>query len=348
MNGDDFRTKRKIQQLGSSTLAMTLPAQWVREQNLAKGRQLVVQHDESDGSLLVTPDDMHKAGTEMTIDTSSHSPASIRRAVLGQYVLGRQFVHVESDGPLEPAVHETIAEIERQLLGFGIVNESTDSAIVRCSVDPADFELPTLMKQLWETESVMRTETVEALLSDDLEAARRALRRQDQVTKLFYLLLRIVFATYRDPRLNRTVGFETGFPLIGYRSVAQDVKLMAKANRTVASLVLESDGFDLDEEMRAHLSEVADTLDRFAHVTQQAVTAPTIDVAADGDRLVDALDAAIADTQAQIETTRPDPLLSLQRVLTNFEKSGVHVADSLDVATRFAYRSDTIASTEET
>ena len=347
MSVDGLQMRRKIQQLGSSTLAVTLPAEWTREQSLSKGDELIVQRDENGGSLLVVPERPKATEATATIDADSLTPESMRRAVLAQYVLGRQLIEVESDGPFDPAVFDAIAETERQLMGLGVVEEGIDTVAIRCSVDPGDFELPTLMERLWRTEATMRTETVDRLLADDLDAARRAVDRQRQVEKLFYLFLRLVFTTYRNPRLNRSVGLETGFPLIGYRSVAQDVVLMAEAARGVAELVIDTDGFALDDATGYHMEAVTEALDRVASATRQAVTTPTTEATDDGHDAIDAFEGRVAEAQSHIEEARPEPLLELQRTLTAFRRSGDHAGDSLDVATRFAFRSTPAVFTDD-
>jgi phosphate uptake regulator len=347
VSADDLRMKRKIQQLGSSTLAVTLPAEWTREQGLVKGDELVVQRDENGGSLLVVPDRPKATEATTTIDTESLSPESVQRAILAQYVLGRQLIEVESDGPFDPDVFDAIGETERQLMGLGVVEEGIDTVAIRCSVDPGDFELPTLMERLWRTEATMRTEAVDGLLDDDVDSVRRGVDRQRQVEKLFYLFLRLVFTTYRNPRLNRSVGLETGFPLIGYRSVAQDVVLMAEAARDVAELVIDTGGFALDDATRDHLVAVTDALDRLAGATRQAVTTPTTEATGDGHETVEVFETRVDDAQSHIEEARPEPLLELQRTLTAFRRSGGHAADSLDVATHFAYRSTPAVFTDD-
>ena len=348
MSTDNLRVKRKIQQLGSSTLAVTLPAEWVREQELDKGDKLVVQRDETGGSLLVVPEEPSNHESESTIDAGDMTAASLRRAVIGQYVLGRQLIRIENDGPFDPDTLDAVAEVERRLMGLGVVEDGIDTITIRCSVDPGDFGLPTLMERLWRTEETMRTETVSALLTDDLDAARRSQNRQRQVEKLLYLFLRLVFTTYKNPRLNHCVGLETGFPLIGYRSVAQDIILMSRANREVSDLLLDAEGFDLDEATAAVFESVTDRLDRLASVTRRAVTEPSTDTSALGHEIVTEFEREVADAQSHLEEARPEPLLALQRTLTTFEKSGGHASDSLDVATHFASRSTpTILAEEE-
>ncbi|MFA1609940.1 AbrB/MazE/SpoVT family DNA-binding domain-containing protein [Halobellus rubicundus] len=339
MSSDDLRMKRKIQKLGSSTLAVTLPAEWAREQGLEKGDELVVQRDESSGSLLVVPDTPAETEATATIDVASLDPESVRRAILAQYVLGRQLIEVESDGPIGPPIFEAITETERRLMGLGVVEEGIDTVAIRCSVDPGDFELPTLMDRLWRTEATMRSEAVEALLSSDTDLAERAIGRQRQVEKLFYLFLRLVFTTYRNPRLNESVGLETGFPLIGYRSVAQDVVLMAGAARDLADDVIDAGGVALDAETQELLTEVATALEDAATATRQAVTNPTTTATSEGREALATFASHADRAQEHLESARPEPLLALQRILLALRRSADHAEDSLDVATHFAFHS---------
>lgn len=339
MSPDELRMKRKLQQLGSSTLAISLPADWIHEQGLEKGDELVIQRDESGGSLLVVPDSPRAEDTAVTIDVGSLDAESIRRAVLAQYVLGRRLVELESNGPFDPAVFDAVEDVERQLIGVGVVEEGVDSLTIRCSVAPGDFEVPTLMERLWRTEATMRSEAVEALLHGDREAAARTHDRNRRIDKLFYLFLRLVFATYRNPGLNRSVGLETGFPLIGYRSVAQDVTLLAEASRRIAQLVVDADYPALDPETAEHFRAVTDALDELTTVVRRAVIEPTGGEAAERCEVLTRFETAADAAQDHLETTRPEPLLVLQRVLTALRRSATHAEDSLDVATHFAYRS---------
>lgn len=344
---DDIRVKRKIQQLGSSTLAVTLPADWAREHGAEKGDELILQRDESGGSLLLIPDSPETSEDLTTIDVDALEPAALERAILAQYVLGRQLIRVESDAPLSTAALDAVTAVERQLMGLGIVEQSVDHVDVRCSVAPGDFELPTLLERLWRTEATMREHAVDALLAGDEDSAQRTIHHERQIEKLFYLFLRLVFTTYRNPRLNESVGLETGFPLIGYRSIAQDVVLMAERARRIATMVVEADEFPpIDGETETAFREVAAALDDAADATRTAVTEPTLEAVADAREALTALSDTVDAAQAHIEAERPEPLLELQRSLTALRSSGEHAADSLDVAGHFAFRSQSAVETD--
>ena len=349
MVADDIRMKRKIQQLGSSTLAVTLPAEWARDHGAEKGDEVIIQRDESGGSLLIVPESPEGTDESAVIDADSLEPAALERAILAQYVLGRQLIRVESESSLRTAVLEAVTEVERQLMGLGIVEQDLDRVDVRCSVDPGDFELPTLLERLWRTEATMRENAVEALCAGDPDTARRTLHHERQVEKLFYLFLRLVYTTYRNPRLNESVGLETGFPLIGYRSVAQDVVLMAESAHRIATMIVETDGITaLDDDTAARIRDVAGALEETASATRAAVTDHDRDAIARAREARTELSDALETAQRHLEAERPEPLLVLQRSLSALRSSGDHAGDSLDVAGHFAFRSQSTVETDAT
>lgn len=342
-----IRMKRKVQQLGSSTLAVTVPADWARHHEIEKGDELIVQRDENGGSLLLVPEQPTIEDVEATIDADELTADALERAIITQYVLGRQLIRIESTVPLSLEHRNAVLAAEGQLMGLGIVEQAETTVTVRCSVAPEDFNLPTLLGRLSRTEAMLRSEAVTALVEGDVEAATRLSGRSEQVEKLFYLFLRLVFATYRNPRLNSAVGLETGFPLIGYRSVAQDIMLMADAAVEIASLVADTDGTAPVEETAAKVQTLGDIIDSAASDTRTAVTTPSYETTEDARSTFALVDEHVAALNEHLATERPEPLLTLQRSVVLLERSARHARDSLSVATHLAFRDDPELVTSE-
>jgi phosphate uptake regulator len=333
--------KRKVQQLGSSTLAVTVPAEWARQHEIEKGDEVIVQRDENGGSLLLVPEEPTLEDTDAVVDVDELDADDLERAIVSQYVLGRQLVRVTASDPLTRGHRDAIARAERRLMGLGVVEQADTHATVRCSVAPSDFDLPTLLGRISRTEATMRSDAVRAVVDADADRARAVVSRYEQVEKLFYLFLRLVFATYRNPRLNRAVGLDTGFPLIGFRSVAQDLVLMADVAREIATLVSEGDAVAPDEATAASLTDLEATLAEAVEATFDAVTTPTHDATATARDCLDRVTGRADDLNDHLAADRPEPLLVLQRTVVLLERSARHARDSLSVATHLAFRADT-------
>jgi len=330
--------KRKVQQLGSSTLAVTVPAEWARHHDIVKGDEVVVQRDENGGSLLIVPEQPTIEDTEATIDADVLTGDALERAIVTQYVLGRRLIRAEATTSLSVDHRNAVRNAERRLIGLGMVEQAETTVTVRCSVAPGDFDLPTLLGRLSRTEAAIRGEALSALIDGDVALAESVSRRNKQVEKLFYLFLRLVFATYRNPRLNQAVGLDTGFPLIGYRSVAQDVVLMADTAIEIANLA--SEGTTPDPATAQKLIDLGDALDDAAGATRAAVTTPDYDATEDARAAFELVDDRIGALNDHLAAERPEPLLELQRAVVLLERSARHARDSLSVATHLAFRDD--------
>ena len=236
---------RKVQRLGPSTLAMTLPAEWAQEHGVNKGDEVSIRMG-GKGTLTVLPESVSTEESKAIIHADNLDAGALERAIVAQYVLGRRVIHVTSGGALGSDHINAVYKAETQLMGLGVIEETPEDIAIRCSVDPEDFTLDNLLERLENTGSTMRSEAVKALAHGNPDLAQRALNRERQANKIFVLLLRLIFTAYQNPNLARAVGLEEGFPLIGYRSVAKNLELTADNAEDIAEIVMEAEGHTLD------------------------------------------------------------------------------------------------------
>ncbi|MFW6385232.1 MAG: AbrB/MazE/SpoVT family DNA-binding domain-containing protein, partial [Halodesulfurarchaeum sp.] len=90
---------RKVQRLGPSTLAMTLPAAWAREHDVEKGDKVTVR-ESSKGTITVTPESTRGEESEATILVEGFDAEAVERAIIGHYVLGRRIIHIRANEAL--------------------------------------------------------------------------------------------------------------------------------------------------------------------------------------------------------------------------------------------------------
>ena len=328
---------RKVQRLGPSTLAMTLPAEWAREHGVEKGDEVTIRQS-GKGTLTVTPESANDGESQAMIDSASFDADSVERAILGQYVLGRRIIHVVSDDALDSETINAVYKAETQLMGLGVIEETPERITIRCSVDPEDFTLDNLLERLENTGSTMRTEAVKALAHGNPDLAQRALNRERQANKIFVLLLRLIFTAYQNPSLARAVGLDDGFPLIGYRSVAKNLELTADNAEDIAEIVLETDGHTLDIEsgtMR-RIREFTDQVDEITALAVQAV------VERDYDRTIEVryLYHEIRDRESDILADMPEcsneELLRVREVLVSLQQTAQYAMRNAEIAANLA------------
>ena len=328
---------RKVQRLGPSTLAMTLPAEWAAEHNVDKGDEVSLRMG-GKGTLTVLPESASQGDSSATIRADNLDADSLERAIVAQYVLGRRVIHIRKDeGALDSEHINAVYRAETQLMGLGVIEETPDRIAIRCSVDPEDFTLNNLLERLENTGSTMRGEAIKALAHGNTDLAQRALNRERQANKIFVLLLRLIFTAYQNPNLARAVGLESGFPLIGYRSVAKNLELTADNAEDIATIVADAEEpLDVGSKTMRRIREFTDQVDELTRTAVQSV------VERDYDKTVACrtLFRQLSDREQEILDDLPEmtneEVLRIREVLVSLQQTAQYAMRNAEIAANLA------------
>jgi phosphate uptake regulator len=325
---------RKVQRLGPSTLAMTLPAEWASEHDVEKGDEVSLRMG-GKGTLTVMPESASAEESEAIVHADDLDANAVERAIVAQYVLGRRVIRVEQrEGALDSEAINAVYGAETQLMGLGVIEETPESIAIRCSVDPEDFTLDSLLERLESTGSTMRNEAVKALAHGNPDLAERALNRERQANKIFVLLLRLIFTAYQNPNLARAIGLNTGFPLIGYRSIAKNLELTADNAEDIADIVLETDGhsIDVDSGTMRRIREFTDQVDELTELAVESAVERDYDCTIEAR----ALFHEIGDREQEILDDLPEldnqDLLRIREVLVSLQQTAQYAMRNGEIA----------------
>ncbi|MFB6297825.1 MAG: PhoU domain-containing protein [Salinirussus sp.] len=330
---------RKVQRLGPSTLAMTLPAEWTAEYDVDKGDEVSIRMG-GKGTLTVMPESVQSEEAEAVINAAGLDADAVERAIVAQYVLGRRIIHVEmpTGETLGSTQINAVYNAETQLMGLGVIEETPDSIAIRCSVDPEDFSLDNLLERLESTGSTMRNEAIRSLANSNPDLAQRALNRERQANKIFVLLLRLIFTAYQNPNLARAVGLDGGFPLIGYRSIAKNLELTADNAEDIADIALAAEGTSLNVDSQT-MRRIREFTDEVNEITELAVAAA---VDRDYDTAIEVRErfAGIGDREREMLSKLPemenDHLLEIREVLVSLQQTAQYAVRNAEIATNLA------------
>ncbi len=329
---------RKVQRLGPSTLAMTLPAEWAKAHDVEKGDEVSIRMG-GKGTLTVLPESASTEESEAIINADNLDAGALERAIVAQYVLGRRVIHVEkSEGALDSEHINAVYKAETQLMGLGVIEETPESIAIRCSVDPEDFTLDNLLERLENTGSTMRGEAIKALAHGNSDLAQRALNRERQANKIFVLLLRLIFTAHQNPNLCRAVGLDSSFPLIGYRSVAKNLELTADNAEDIAEIVMdaEGEGLDIDGSTMRRIREFTDQVDELTELAVRAVVERDYDLTIKCRYLF----SEIADREQEILDDLPElsntELLRVREVLVSLQQTAEYAVRNAEIAANLA------------
>ena len=329
---------RKVQQLGPSTLAMTLPAKWADEHAVEKGDEVSLRY--GTGTLTVVPESVRSEDSEATIDADGLDVDALERAIVAQYVLGRRIINIDAGETLTSEQINAVYDAQTRLMGLGVIEETPTTIAIRCSVDPADFTLDSLLQRLESTGSTMRTEAIEAIATENAELAERARNRERQANKIFMLLLRLIFTAYRNPTLAQAVGLEDSFPLLGYRSIAKNLELVADDAEDIADVATECEQLGIDERTISQIRAYADTVDEMSEqAVNAAVTRDHDDATAVREQFRE-VDSRGQDILAGLPEMDNEALLRVRTVLVSLDETAQYAVRNAEIATNLALDED--------
>ena len=254
---------RNVERDEKGAVSVTLPEDWTEEHGVVSDGYVYLT-EAGGGAVAVYPDSsdtVHETDARLNADTLE--PEEIGRYVVASYVLGRGRITVESENGLtDEQILETYSA-EKSLMGAGIVEESEDAVVVRCSVNPEEFSMHELLERLNSTAETMRAESVEALLSGDATTAKRAARRERQANKVFVLVLRLLLTAQQNPRVTESIGLETPLRVVGTRASAKSLERTADYAEEAArcAQTLAQNLWKPDEETAEMLRSLVETVD---------------------------------------------------------------------------------------
>ncbi len=234
---------RKVQRVGSSTLAVSLPKEWVKKAGLRKGDVIFFDQEENDILKLITvkqrADEKSGRMSEINADLC-RDPKMLCRVLAGSYVLGHDMIKVVSSTRLKTEQINAIRNIMRELMGIGIIEETHNRIMIQCLIDVTKFPVHTLLRRLYIIASTMHKEVVDALLEFDINLAEEAIHRKNEAETMFWIIVRLLNSCQRDKVMTKKLNIEGSTQVLWYRLVAQYLRLIAdwseKAARKVVAL----------------------------------------------------------------------------------------------------------------
>jgi phosphate uptake regulator len=250
---------RKIQKVGYSTLSVSIPMNWAKKTGVQKG-DVVFLSEEKDGALRITPKPTSSEDSSIyvvNVDNCDNTKV-LERVIVGNYVLGRNLIRVESSRRLMREQIESIRKATQRLLGIGIIEESDRHLLLQCSIDPKNFPLETVIKRLYVITSIMFKESIDALIDRDMELARDAITREYEADTIFWLLARLLASAQQSRLISEAIGIIDPMEVVEHNLIAWYLEMIADRLNAIAGNIisLEERRDDGDEDLIGRLSQI--------------------------------------------------------------------------------------------
>ncbi len=258
---------RKVQQVGYSTLSVSLPSDWAKEVGLKRG-DLIHFTPERDGSLKLTlhplTEDKSETEKEFVINSEScNEPRMLARTVIGNYVLGRDIIKIVSSNRIQSGNVEEVRSIARRLIGLGIIEESPNQIVLQCSIDPTNFQINQLIQRLSVIVSTMHQEAMQALINFDPELAKAAISREDEANMIYWLITRLLLSAQRSKNIADKIGLKEPLQIPDNRMISKYLETIADYAENIAKRAIELQKYKA--QIRSETMEKLSQLGELAH-----------------------------------------------------------------------------------
>jgi len=271
---------RRIQKVGYSTFAVTIPAEYAKQLKLHKGDSVVIR-EESDGTLRLIPATRSEKTSKASIKADLvASEEVLSRLMVGCYMLGYDAIEIASKAGLKATYITSANRTIKRLRGLETVESSQNRIIAQSFMDPTKFPVDSLIKRLQLLVFRSLENATRAFGTGGPELLNEAKLIQDELDELYWLIVRQLLVALSNREISGRIGLDSPLHASGDRVSAKTIDeignivpdLMEKIVRTRES------GREMERSSRRELEKMARmTQDSFSK-TMEALLAPEIQV----------------------------------------------------------------------
>lgn len=224
---------RKVQRTNSGTFFVCLPKDWAERAGLSKGMVLAAS-ESVDGRLCLDP----KYGAERQPLSVTLKPTPyLGREIMGKYLLGYDVIRIEAKNRISPEERKLIKQASSRLVGLEIVEEDYARIILQSLLEPAAFPPEKILRREYNIAAGMHRDSVSALLEGDVHLAKNVIVRDDEVNRLYFLLVRILRTIIQNPSVGDKMSIRS-IDCLDYRLCASFVEAIGDSAVEIAHKAL--------------------------------------------------------------------------------------------------------------
>ena len=228
---------RKIQRTSGGTFFVCIPKDWAEKNGLDRGAVVSV-NETADGTLVINP----KYNVERTLQTAVITPSSLLdRVIIEKYLLGYDIIKVQAKDRISPLDRERVKHASTRLVGLEIVEENHSKIVMQCLLEPSTFPPQKILRREYSIVSGVHRDAVTALLEGDVELAENVVARDNEVNRLYFLLVRVLRTVIQNPGLSDKLGI-LPIDCLDYRLAASLVESIGDHSASIGETVIKLGG----------------------------------------------------------------------------------------------------------
>jgi len=232
---------RRLQRIGSSVL-VSLPKEWITRNKLGKGNTVVIDVGR-DNSIAVYPSGTEpEEFKEVVVSYPSTYAEGLVNEITGAYLLGYDVIKVKGNSHISYDDREMVKEVIGKMVGLEIVDEDASNIVAQFLLDASTLDPEKILKRMSSIVSGMYKDTFSSLTSKDPNLLKIIARRDDEVDRQYFLLVRLIRSAMMNPKLASKLDL-ANIDILDYRIAANLLESAGDATVELAKAVTNVDQF---------------------------------------------------------------------------------------------------------
>lgn len=254
---------RKIQEMGGGTALVSLPKSWVKKNNLKRGSILSLERSPDDRLIISPYVSDRKEGKEVILEYPPSHLHNLLNEITAAYLLGYDIIRIVGKHRVSYGDRNTIKGAMKFLMGLEIVEEDAYSITIQFLLEPTNLLPDKLFMRMHAITSGMHKDLLTACVENDQKLLKDIKGRDDEVDRLYFLLVRIIRSAVPDASLAAKLRI-TAIECLDYRVAANLLESIGdKASEIAAEVEGKQPSFSKEEkrsflELGRMLSEIQD------------------------------------------------------------------------------------------
>ncbi|MHA7648221.1 AbrB/MazE/SpoVT family DNA-binding domain-containing protein [Nitrosopumilus sp. S4] len=256
---------RRLQRIGSSIL-VSLPKEWVDANGLDKKSQVELETWED--SISISANKETRLTKELVISYPLPKEENIVADITGAYLLGYDVIQINSKSIIPGEDREKIRNSMRRLVGMEIIEEDSSKINMQFLLDATTLNPEKILKRMSSIALGMYDDVSNGLLSDDKSNLQTLAKRDVEVNRQYFLLVRLIRSTLVDKRLASAFNLEN-IDVLDYRVAANLLENAGDSIVEIANFIYNS---SLSKE---HSKKIYDVVKEFSKLAEKSIDAFT-------------------------------------------------------------------------
>jgi len=269
---------RRLQEVGHSTLTISIPVEHAKALGLKKGDSMIVR-EELDGTLRLIPVEKTQKTTSASIKVDAiESDELLARMIIGCYMLGYDSIELASKRGLRASQINNVTKTMRRLRGVEIVDSSENRMLVQSFMDPTKFPVDSLIKRLQLLVSRSLDDSVRALRGESPSVLNEVRRIQQEIDELYWLIVRQLLVALSNREISGKIGLESPLHTSGDRVSAKTIEEIGRIilEVTEETINFREAGSSVDTDVLGSVERLAHAAGDAFDATMESLLAPEI------------------------------------------------------------------------